>query len=199
MPTPRLALALLVALLLPSCVQWRMGERIRESCAVHVGVDVYNPAVRYYKPGHEFGADYVLAPEITYKAPPPIVGFLSSWEYAKQVQPTGKLVLAETAIYQESEPRQTRLAERLPKGLRAVPARVSPEPSRVLMAPLDTGDIDSPLARPASTGARMVAAPFDYVIDPALSAVSTVVVAVPVACVAVVIAPLTLIWPELLP
>ncbi len=193
-----LTLALLSALLFPSCVQWNIGERIRESSALHVGADVTNPVVRYYKPGHQYGADYLLAPEVTYKALPPIVGFRSDWYWAKDVQPTGRLVLVDTGLYNKTDRRTTRV-ERLPEGLRAVPSRAQRETPGPMEFPIRTGDFDSPLARPASTGACIAAAPFDYLIDPALSAVNTVIVAVPVGCAILLAAPLTLIWPELLP
>ncbi len=199
MPAPLpLVLALLSALLLPSCVQWNIGARIRESSAVHVGADVTNSVVRYYRPGHEYGADYLLAPEVTYKALPPIAGFRSDSHWAKNVQPTGRLVLVDTGLYNKGDRRTTRV-ESLPLGLRAVRSRAGQGTPGPLEFPLRTGDFESPLARPASTASRIAAAPFDYVVDPVLSTVNTVIVAVPIGCALVVAAPLALIWPELLP
>ncbi len=62
------------ACLLPSCVIWKTGERIREAEVTYTGVDVSRPAGGLlYESRSDVGYYYMQAPEVTYRERTPIV------------------------------------------------------------------------------------------------------------------------------
>ncbi len=177
------------ALFLPSCGPWYIGDRIRYDSEVHVGAAIKHATVHYYDaeslawmkedPRHRSIGDpsYVLAPEVTYRIRRPIVyGIWTMGEGAgytlTDITPTGRMVLVRPRGRFRTDIWDNELLENLPEGMAADPQRVPADKPYDYVFARDLGDFDSPPATRGSLGAQMAAAPFDYVIDPALSAVT---------------------------
>ncbi len=116
--------------------------------------------------------EYMLAPEVTYrlKRRSFVHGQFTKYTSASKasevydVSPTGRMVWVKPQHKAE-----TQRVDSLPEGLREEQAHPFLEThSRDIL-----GDFDSPLATRGSFGAQMLAAPFDFAIDPVLSAVGT--------------------------
>ncbi len=164
-------------LLLPACVQWNMGERIRESAETRVGADVTQRFVCAE-------TQQTLAPEVTYRAETPLITFLREDEdpAAREVTPTGQLRVV-------SLPRVKGLSYFLPRRARTTVHERwtgNPHPAReedaVPLGYSPTADN----ARWLGTAERRreedyalkaaLAAPFDYCLDPVLSTASSIIV-----------------------
>ncbi len=173
------AALLLHALLVPSCVQWNIGENIREGAETRVGADVTQ---RLFCPETQ----QLLAPEVTYRADTPLIAFGGGDDpAAHDVTPTGHwrvvdLPPAKPRGYFLPFSARTTVLERCAS---APQAGVDDRGRELNYSP--TADN----ARWLGTAERrreegyalrtVFAAPFDYCVDPLLSALSTAV-AVPV-------------------
>ncbi len=198
-----ITLALLVALLLPSCGPWHIGERIRYDSELHVGAALKHATVHYYPaedaklvawknaaPEHRgIGGDpqYVLAPEVTYRVRRPLVdgfwnGFGSEAEIV-DLKPTGRMVLVRPSGRTRTERWHSELVATLPEGMVADPLKVPADKPFDYAYWRELGDFDTPSATRGSVGSQIAAAPFDYAIDPALSAVTLSPLLVPAAVV----------------
>ncbi len=187
-----LALVVAVLLLLPSCVRWDIGQNIRECAETRVGV---NPYERYacpadapelasvalsdpQRPGrcrHVF-----LAPEVTYRMDSPFINSvpLSGPAEVSEVVPTGELRVV--ALYlRKPDGCQIRVGERYKGERAALTPYVEPEKSDRLPTLTEGGQNSHRLGcvevrqDEGYFWYAAAAAPFDYLIDPALSLLST--------------------------
>ncbi len=166
--------SLALALLLSSCTL-HIGERIRGTSELHVGAAKEHATVKFYHPdAREFMReyptlypDYVLAPEVTYRIRRPILDF-GYTRTPVDITPTGRMV------YVEPEESQ-RVEEEAVKGYIRVPQQTvsSKDYASTYTDARQLGDFETPVPAELSLGARIAAAPFDYAIDPVLTAVST--------------------------
>ncbi len=183
------------ALLLSSC-QWNIGDIIRSETAVHVGGDVRHPVDgKVYC--DEDGNFYAWVPEVTYRTEPGIVEWVAMGPLphkAFDITPTGRTILVRV----DSGIRPSEKLESLPEGAKLfcltrgewpAPACVRKYAEPRADRPenmLDTwrshyperdhrwlGDFEGEKATRGSIGAQIAAAPFDFVIDPILSVVTT--------------------------
>ncbi len=190
---------LLLCLLLPSCVQWNIGLRIRENGETHTGVDVFHPVDGqiHRAPGMGSCDDaYIRAPEVTYTRRTPLVeaqGWFwytgDPWKKALHIRPTGREHWA-LASCEHSTPGSFQRKATPPAETSATPVEEADARRQALAS--SYGSLSH---TEASTARRLAAAPFDYLIDPALTGVSTLAHAIPTACVGVVALPLFLIHP----
>ncbi len=171
------ALAVAVqSLIIPGCVQWNIGERIREQAEVRVGADVTQRFVCET-------TRQLLAPEVTYRAATPLITLLDDKDPAAQeLTPTGYL-------REVSLPPLKGVGYKLPRHARTTvrerwQGAPPPESERgEYVEPGYTPTADSVRwlgcagvrQEEGYTLAATLAAPFDYVIDPVLSAVSSAV------------------------
>ncbi len=194
-----LLLSFMAAFLLPSCstVTWNIGESIRRSGEVRVGVDVRQPVDGKLYRCEQGETMLVRAPEVTYSPCVPLVeweiretwGNLclfadtdEVWLNAENLRPTGRTLVAETANL-----RDRRLVRVLPELPAHCEAQVAPE-YRGRLSPAALGTLE--LRQQPSLGRKLAAAPFDYVADPALSLVSSLVLGTAHACAAAVWLPI---------
>ncbi len=206
LPAPLFTIAaLLLTQVFPSCVQWNIGKRIRQAGEVHTGVDVFHPVDgKLYRAPSESGYDmaWVRAPEVSYTRRTELVtsetyeqlwgGSLHST--ARNIHPSGREHWA--LVYRDGMKHARgfkSLASPPPPHTPSVPAE---QPDRHDVFGKWADDYGSLSHTEAGTARRLAAAPFDYLIDPALSAVSTIALNVPAACALVVASPFILIWPE---
>ncbi len=208
---PRFLLAWLplAALLLCSCGPWYIGNRIRYGSELHVGAAPAHATVHYYAsasslawmkaaPNHRSigDPDYVLAPEVTYRVRRPLVGMV--WDGAGEpvdITPTGRMVIVKPHGRSRTRIWDTELVPFLPEGMAADPQEVPEDKPFAYRHLGELGDFDTPPATRGSVGAQIAAAPFDYVIDPALSAVTLSPLLVPAAVVGgTVVVVATPIW-----
>ncbi len=199
----RLLPTLAALLLFPSCqgwVQWDIGGCIREGSEAHVGANTHGPCVRYEKKGDKNAPTYYLAPEVLYRTKHHIVKWTlaprTEHEKAKaayELRPTGHqlLVLGKNGDV-------LGLAETLPAGYKAV-RLPGCNCGKTKSATDRLGMLDRPQATRGSLAAQLAAAPFDFVIDPALTAVSTAATYAGFACAGVLLLPYVLINPDALP
>ncbi len=171
-----------ILLVFPSCVQWNIGERIREAGQRHTGGDICHPVDgKVYSiptPGVNNSKDYfVMAQEVTYRRRPPLfsndydlfwgaLGVACAPEEAVDVQPTGRIIAAAISCDGDMVPRSFK------KQVNAIPAFATAMPvgnmvSLETKSPFDYGSISH---TEASTTRKLAAAPFDYVVDPILTA-----------------------------
>ncbi len=167
---------LIIAVALPaltSClVQSNIGDRIREGAEVYTGADVRHPVDgKIYRTAdmNSYDDAFVRAKEVTYMRHTPWLTekkYLKNRAEAQQVTPTGR-VLAVQVISFENRPefyRQT--VPQLPAGVRAAQA-VMTDDNRIesygVISKTDCGP-----------WRKAAAAPFDYLLDPVISGVSTV-------------------------
>ncbi len=194
-------------LLLSSCggwAQWNIGERIRSGSTTYVGAISHDPGPVYVKKGDKKAPFYHLAPEVTYRMKPALV----EWHGGQQADPyeargtfdiqkTGRQVLVRL---EDGYP--VEVVESPPAGYVARYGSAC-DCGRTEFSDRELGNFPSERATQASLGARMAAAPFDYLIDPALSAVSTAGAYVGMAGVGlvtgIVLLPYLLINPDALP
>ncbi len=175
---PARTLLLAVIALLPSCVQWGIGERIRNPQEVHTGVRLHTPEAKQYRvfdgPGAKEHCRYAFAPEIVFKVERPLIETERFGRYPRvvDVQSTGQHRLVRVNESWEGRGRQgwdsmnppcypCTLIDKLPEGATLV------EPQSTAFASFHSTK--------ASWGRRLAAAPFDYLIDPALTALSSVI------------------------
>ncbi len=163
-------LALAAALLLPSCLQWNIGENIRECAERRVGID---PRV-IYRCGK--GQERVsVAQEVSYKADTPLVNTIPLPASAKayDVTPTGHYRKAKLH-HPKLEGTKATVGERYEVGGQELTVKSSYLDARSPLG-LNTRSMGSvERVRGAWYPAAVVAAaPFDYVVDPALSVVTT--------------------------
>jgi len=173
------------ALLLPSCVIWKTGERIREAEMTYTGVDVSRPVGGLlYESRSDVGFYYMQAPEVTYRERTPLVKVpwlgIGTEVAATEIKDTGKVHW----VRREAE------GKAIKKKL--YPGQVLANPpddlsvARVLSEPLPTPDAREMGALEMKRDARyakaqLLSEPCRYVVDPLLSTVSTAA-AVPVIC-----------------
>ncbi len=166
---PSLILAT-TALLMSSC-QWNIGELIRASTAVHVGADTLHPVggVYYVVPnGRGLHNTYAYAPEVTYR----VQHRLTEWQaigtpahFAEDVTPTGRILLVQ---FRYPYPV---IVDKLPEGAVKRPMK---EVRQRRYHDHRLGYFPSERSSRGSVGAQILAAPFDFCIDPVLTLVSTV-------------------------
>ncbi len=197
MKAPAAILSLAVCLLFPSCVRWHLGAAIRDAVDVRVGVDVEHPVGgKVYmrelpaKPNGLLEREYYAhAPEVSYHQSTPWVEFDDApgepplARPAVRVRPTGRVVLAR---FKHERERWRGLEHKLlhvQKPSRATYCEEVSAPPPGATLTLREPREDAPAPTVASLGTRehrrsltaaIVAAPFDYVVDPVLSSVSTV-------------------------
>ncbi len=152
--------------LLSSC-QWNIGECIRSSTAVHVGADISNPdEVECY--GYDyFRESYFIAPEVTYRYCPDLVDFHvpnAPWYKAHDIHRTGHKAQVCDGLEWET-------ADKIPADAKRIAYQYNCQEKRDTNHHL--GDLDSPRASRGSILAQIVAAPFDFIIDPVLSVTSS--------------------------
>ncbi len=192
------------ALLLPSCVQWNIGQRIREGGEIHTGVDILHPVDNtLYRTSamRKDGTALARAPEVTYCVYSPLltlVGEKDGSRHAAKVTPTGRTRVARLrcedmnmlSLYPEHTPREfIELAEGIPTNAEACPKGSGGKFDTPKYGRPDTyGSLTEPTQ--PSMARRLAAAPFDYLIDPALSVTHTLV-NVPLFIVA---APFGILW-----
>ncbi len=131
-------------LLLSSCVQWHIGERIREAGAIHTGVDILHPVDgKQHRAAGKGAYDeaVVRAPEVSYHLRSPLISPFSDTDGDKRraccVRPTGRehlaLVDCEAATSIASMPNDNApekfrsLVTELPRGSKASPVRAVDE------------------------------------------------------------------------
>ncbi len=185
---PLLFLTLL--LLLPSCVQWDIGQNIRECAELRVGV---NPNVRYTCPPEAAASvaprdpqrpglyrTVFLAPEVTFRTHSPLINGAPLSEPARvsDITPTGHLRVV-AMFYRKPDGWRTVVGERCDLPPEELTPFVAAEGDRKKRPPLYS-ELDSHRLGCAGAqrskwypAAAVAAAPFDYVIDPLLSVVST--------------------------
>ncbi len=187
-------LACATALLLTSClnVNWNIGERIRSGGEVRVGVNVREPVDG--KEYHANRSDVRIAPEVSYTRYVPWVEakivdpreiiIFADLERTKvrDVKPTGRIVITETTW--KAGPAFHKELPNLPTD--CYTTQVEPNPQNITSDTLGTIAYKS---KP-SFWRCLSAAPFDYLIDPALSISSTAVIGIPTACFMAVYVPL---------
>ncbi len=165
-----LASALAVALLLPSCLQWNIGENIRESAERRIGID---PTALYHCGKGKDGV--TVAREMSYKADTPLVNTipLPAPAAAYDAKPTGYYREAELH-YRKLDGMRATVGERYEVGGRKLERRAS-GPLCDDLSEFDTRSMGSVerVRGPWYPAAVVAAAPFDYVVDPALSVVTT--------------------------
>lgn len=173
----------LVAVLLPSCVIWNTGERIREAEVTYTGVDVSRPVGGIlYESRSDVGFYYMQVPEVTYRERTPMVQVpwldIGTEVAATEIQDTGKVHWVRRVVEEKPKERGLhldRVLENPPDDLSV--ARVLNEPGRTPGAK-EMGaygiNRDAGYAK-----AQLMSAPCRYVVDPLLSTVSTAA-AVPV-------------------
>ncbi len=152
---------------LASC-QWNIGECIRASTAVHVGADISNPdEVETY--GYDYFAPrYFIAPEVTYRYCPDLVDFRvpnDPWYKAHDIKRTGHKVLVKDSCGWQT-------ADKIPVDSKRITYQYDSDVKRDTNREL--GDLDSPRSSRGSIPAQIVAAPFDFIIDPVLSVTTSV-------------------------
>ncbi len=166
------------ALMLPSCVQWNIGECIRNSQEVHTGVYLHVPEAEQYRvydvPSSKEHCRYALAPEVTFRIERPTIetGDFGKHPRVVEVQFTGQRRLVR--VDESWEGREKRGWDAM--GLPCYPATLIdklPE-GATRMKPQDTA-YASFRSTKASWGRRLAAAPFDYLIDPALTLTSSLI------------------------
>ncbi len=191
-PFARLLFAAALLLLLPSCVKWDMGGCIREAAETRVGV---NTNERYACPPEAAAAaapadprraglyrTVFLAPEVTYHCHSPMVNTvpLPAPSAVSGITPTGNLRVV-VMFYRKPDGWQTRVRDRW-EGNRAElePLAENPEPRKrpPLYEEWDSHRLGCAEVRRGRWYPLLAAAalPFDYLIDPALSVVSTPVI-----------------------
>ncbi len=185
----------LILLLLPaatlwsSCVtNWNVGQCIRDPQEIHTGVYLHSPEAMQYRVYHAPETTkrrYALAPEVTFRVKRPVLR--TEWfgytpENIVDVTPTGARQLVQVEggwEYAHAPYKPCTLLEKLPEGATAM------EPQDTLYASL--------CHTRASWARRLAAAPFDYLMDPALTVVSTTVATVGAGIICI---PLLIIDPQ---
>lgn len=173
------------ACLLPSCVIWKTGERIREAEVTYTGVDVSRPVGGLlYESRSDVGYYYMQAPEVTYRERTPIVKVpwldIGTEVAATGIKDTGRV----RWVRREAE------GKTIKKKL--YPGQVLAGPpddltvARVLSEPGPSPDAREMGASEMNFGAgyaraQLLSVPCRYVVDPLLSTVSTAA-AVPAIC-----------------
>ncbi len=177
-------------LLLPSCVQCHIGQRIREGGVRHTGVDILHPVdEKLYRTPAMRKDDTAIAraPEVTYCVYSPLLtlaGDKDGNRTAGKVAPTGQVRVVRLrceeenkpwSIYPANTPRQfIELAEGVPANAEACPVgKAGKLGAYKLESPYTYGSLTEP-TKP-SAARRLAAAPFDYLIDPVISAAHTAV------------------------
>ncbi len=191
--TTRLTLALLVALLLSSCGSLQIGDRIRSSGELHVGVAREHATEHFHlrsnmaalRRGVNVPPHIVLAPEVTYRIRRPLFNvYMADKRPPVDITPTGKQRLV---YYSGGEPEN---ADALKGLVRVVQNPPKDKGFECYTDAEQLGDLSSPLVTEASLGAQIAAAPFDYVIDPVVTGVNLGVGYTLVGCAAVVATPI---------
>ncbi len=172
-------LACAAVLLFPSCVQWNIGENIREGAQICVGADLRE----CYDVPDELNVDYntwphgggkslrILAPEVCFRPDYPLVS--TNWKNlprAKEVQPTGayrKVTRSMVVIFRGEKAEVGGRCE-VPN-----PAALRRIGSRGIWAEVRPAEPQERKCGKWYPLAAIAAVPFDYVIDPALSVVTT--------------------------
>ncbi len=166
--------------LLPSCVQWNIGQNIRESTERHVGI---NPG-EAYRIG-DGGGRPTIAQELTYELDTPLISLLGEKTTAQDIRMGEHF-------------REVKMRLRKMEGLQStVGARYEPKEQpmermrgsqgRERLTPRSMGSAEVQYSDSHQL-AVIAAAPFDYLIDPVLSAASSAIAmplvgAVAVACI----------------
>ena len=177
-----LAAAALPALL-PSC-SWNIGERIRSSTALYVGADTRHPVggELYALPeDRAIGNRYAYVPEVTYRTKPAWVDkpvYFGAPRESCDITPTGRTILVRYGHHRGAGETVERV-EKLPEGCIICPPEPGKEPYRRANGTLrpqtdhELGDFEDARRTRGSTGAKIAAAPFDYVVDPVMTVGTT--------------------------
>ncbi len=176
---------------LPSCGTLHIGERIRSAEELHLGVAREHATEKLYHPkdrkdlrdGFFVSPRYVRAPEVSYRTRRPILD-VGGVRTPQDITPTGRMV------YIGSGERQC-VTEEAVKGYIRVP---QPENDKDFASTYtdaeQLGDLETPRMTEASLGARIAAAPFDYLIDPLYTGVNYGVAYTALGCAMVVATPI---------
>ncbi len=180
----------LILLLLPSCVQCHIGQRIREGGVLHTGVNILHPVdgKLYRTPAmRKDNTAIARAPEVTYCVYSPLltlVGEQDSYRIAGKVTPTGQTRVVrmhcekeykQCSLYPANTPRQfIELAKGIPANAEACPVGKA---EKIGVSKSENPDIYGSLTEPTKPGIarRLAAAPFDYLIDPVISVAHTAI------------------------
>ncbi len=166
--TPLILAALLGLALLPSCARWHIGKNIRESCETRLGID---PSALYRVGNSELR----LAREARYEADTRLVtiGPFPPAPAARHVEHTGhyrearvldnnKILGPKAEVGERHAPGKARLVRENPLAY-----------NRSITLNTRSMGCVAVEKQPGHTAAVIAAAPFDYLLDPALSLVST--------------------------
>ncbi len=164
------AFLLLLSLLLPSCVRWNIGERIRSATAVYVGADTRHPVDgKIYRSNCQV---YMYAPEVTFRMRLAIVEPFAVKVWPRRtgldVTPTGRIVLVENDWIDGPK-----LVDELPPDCRVLEGGNWTAELHFPIENNELGLLPGGQNSRGSLGAQIFAAPFDYCIDPLLSAVTS--------------------------
>ncbi len=184
MKLPSFLLACVATVLLPSCAQWNIGKKIRESAETHIGINdrmQYNYHEESLPEGYRL---HYIAPELRYRLRTPLVDYRAFDEvgeryyaYASRVVeddivPTGRLRHV-TDTKMPGEASRTEIGDVCETPVEKLTRRPGLE-SR--STPIASRTHLGSAGRERSTwypAAVVAAAPFDYLIDPVLSVAST--------------------------
>ncbi len=162
---------LAAALLLNSCIFSNIGKRIRQGGEIHTGLDMSTPAdgKLYQTPAQRRKSEaYMVATEYTYVWREPFFCthylFAPGWPSASKshFRPTGRQRPVRITCQDGSPLSLLEVVDAIPAAARPAPAKKSGLPGGRLM------DSSYPIS-PTPTWRRVVAAPFDYVVDPVLT------------------------------
>ncbi len=156
-------------LLMPSFVRWNIGQNIRESTERHVGI---NPGEAYLVGEGE--ERLTIARELSYELDTPLIALLDENTDAQDIrmgEHFRKVKFKRHKGYRIPV-RATTVGERYePNGQPMEPHRISM--GRTYLSPTYMGSVEVQ-CNDSHRLAVIAAAPFDYAIDPALTAVSSV-------------------------
>ncbi len=182
------------ALLLPSCTRWHTADLLRDPYTTYTGVDIYHPVdgkVHYEmeenrltgKLERKHDANYVIAPEVTYKRRSHLTNtdgfdFYPAPPLVQDARPTGRVVTAKFSYSHGL----TEIVPELPKETRSEKAEthnsgsIRPHGARHWMpeggAPMPSFGTLAKVEEKPSFGRSVLIGTCDYVVDPLLNLVT---------------------------
>ncbi len=180
-----------LACLLPSCMRWHTADVLRDPYTTYTGVDIYHPVdgkVHYEmeenpltgKLERKYGANYVIAPEVTYKRCSHLTNtdgfdFYPAPPLTQDIRPTGRVVTAKFSYTHGF----TEIVPKLPKGTRSEEAethnsgsirpRGAPHWRPEGGAPMPSLGTLAQVEEKPGFGRRVLIGTCDYVVDPLLN------------------------------
>ncbi len=153
------------ALLLPSCVRWNIGQNIREATERHVGV---NPGEAYEIDSPE--GCFTIARELSYEEDTPLVAVMLEQPTAQDIRMTKHFRRVTIRLHKLTGHGSEVGARYEITALPRRRARISEGHVSLNPNSMGSAEVQRSAAHPWAVAA---AAPFDYLIDPALTAVSS--------------------------